>query len=110
MPTDQINVLRLVFNGKSDLLQRKQVYRQLSPEISGLLNHTEPGKKASGWMSDYIDSFFSTITGLGQALSLKVFRKHLEDPHQKSEVLKNFRNSFPELNELIMLLNNMIDS
>ena len=110
MPTDQINVLRLVFNGKSDLLQRKQVYRQLSPEISGLLNHTEPGKKASGWMSDYIDSFFSTITGLGQALSIKVFKKHLEDPNQKSEVLKNFRNSFPELNELIMLLNNMIDS
>lgn len=100
--TDQINVLRIVFNGKSDLLK---TWKDLSKEIGEneklLLEKIMIGGKTSGWVSNYLDFFFRSIIQNEGSFTEKAFRKYLEDSDHFNSTLNAFRHNFPELYLLI---------
>lgn len=101
---DQINALRIVFNGKSDLLKVK---KNLSKEIS-VLEKVKVGGKASGWVSEYLDAFFQSITQIEGVFSERSFRRYLENEDNLTATLREFKNNFPELYSLIKKLCDMI--
>ena len=60
--TDQINVLRIVFNGKSDLLKTwKELSKGIAADKKLILEKAMIGGKTSGWVSDYLDTFFQSV-------------------------------------------------
>ena len=105
---DQINFLRYIFKGKSDLLQYKSINnftfegKDVAQRIQGAVG------KASGWISDYIDMFISEKTGLGNKLSFKSFRTYLEIKDNKNKIENEFKYSFPEMYSLITYIYGII--
>ena len=59
--TNQINLLRLVYNGKTDLLKAFKSVKKCLASDSIILERVSIGKKTSGWVSEYIDSFFASL-------------------------------------------------
>lgn len=118
MKTDSLNLLRIVFNGKSDLLKNWSAIQKLyKPGVSPCLNESERliidkvciGKKTSGWISDYLDDFFKMTTAATDAeFSKKYFQKFINVPENKKSVIDNFEKYFPELYSLIARLCDMI--
>ena len=102
---DQINLLRLVFNGKSDLLKSwKSIKRNLTQDMSDIELSIEKimiGKKTSGWVSNYLDEFFQLIIPIDGTFSEKEARKFLEDENNLKKVQTAFKEKFPELYSLI---------
>lgn len=107
--TERINVLRILFNGKSDLLMSwTTLCEELPVEIRSILEKIMIGKKTSGWVSDYLDEFFRVSVGLEEAISEKVFRKYLMNDDNRINMVKIFKRNFPELFSLIERLCAMI--
>ena len=99
--TDQINCLRMVFNGKSDLIQSwSNVSKNLSPNDKLLIEKVFVGKKTS-WISDYLDAFFSVNTAGTQ--SVKEFQRYIQDEDKSKHLVKEFQYAFPELFAIINL-------
>ena len=98
---DRINALRVVFNGKSDLLFRRSQLKTTipAPDYSTMEKITV-GKKTSGWISDYLDAYFQTACHSPSRVSVKAFKKYLEDGDRRKSVMKKFVRDFPELNSL----------
>jgi len=104
--TDQINCLRLVFNGKTDLIQTwKTISKGLPPNIKLLIEKVSIGDKTS-WISDYLDEFFQQNTNGTD--SIKSFQKYIQDENNRKELIKQFQHMFPELYLLIDLACKMI--
>lgn len=108
MNTDRINVLRLLFNGKTDLL-KKWGKLDLSPDEKLILERVMIGSKTSGWVSEYLDEFFRTTSRIPCTFSEKAFRRYLESEENRKRMTKLFQNNFLELYSLIDRLCGMIN-
>ena len=107
---DRLNLLRMLFNGKSDLLKsRKDVFNSLDPNIKLKLEKVTIGGKTSGWVSQYLDDFFQSVAEIEGIFSEKSFRRYLENKDNKEKLLHVFRNNFLELYWLIERLCAMIE-
>lgn len=108
--TDKLNVLRLIFNGKTDLLYTYKTLKKeeiLDSNVCKILDKVMIGKKTSGWVSEFIYSVIGNLTGLGNNLTTKTFQKYLEDNSNKQEIMKQFNFYFPELFNLFKQINNI---
>lgn len=107
--TDKINALRIVFNGKSDLLQtRKTILKNMPLAEKAIIENSIIGSKTSGWVSEYLDGFFKMVANISGDLNVKEFRKCLEDDQQKRIIIQQFQCFFPELFSLIDKLCGMV--
>ena len=107
---DQLNLLRMLFNGKSDLLRsRKDAFNALDPNTRLTLEKVTIGGKASGWVSKYLDEFFQSVVEIEGTFSEKSFRRYLENEDNRKNLLRSFQNNFLELYSLIERLCGMID-
>lgn len=107
---DQLNLLRMLFNGKSDLLRsRKDAFNALDPNTRLTLEKVTIGGKASGWVSKYLDEFFQSVVEIEGTFSEKGFRRYLENEDNRKNLLRSFQNNFLELYSLIERLCGMID-
>ena len=98
---DRINILRLIFKGKTDLLQKyARIKEELGTEQCLILDNMMT-KKASGWVSDFLDCFFeSYIDDIGRITPSK-FERYLENDKNKTKLIKEFKNNFSEIYSLI---------
>lgn len=110
---DKLNVLRILFNGKSDLIKsRRDIFKILDDKKSdkkAILEKVTIGEKTSGWVSEYLDSFFQAATGIKKPFSVKTFRRYLENDSNKKFLLHIFEKNFSELYSLIERLCDMIE-
>ncbi len=107
---DRINLLRIVFDGKTDLLKtRKYVLKQLNANDRNTIEKIRFGKKGSGWVSEYLDEFFMAFLPDDCEKSFKGFKKYIEDSVDNKKYAKLvFSQNFAELHELIIKLCNII--
>ena len=106
---DRVNVLRIVFNGKSDLLQPyKEVKANLSVEDQTLIEKMCIGKKTSGWISVFLDNYFNKASNLSSEFSVASFKKHIQENGAADSMEKRFGRIFPELYSLIQCICGMI--
>ena len=107
---DKVNVLRIIFNGKSDLLKTYKNLKNAIPQREqDILEKVMVGKKTSGWISEFLDGFFRNNTGLGVGLSVNSFRRYLTDNENIQTLVNQFKKNFPELYLLICKICDMID-
>lgn len=106
--TDQLNSLRMIYNGKSDLLQSRNTKDLLPQTDQEIISANVIGEKTSGWISDYLDSYFSTFLQHNESLSVKTFEKLIQKEDSKKNIQKCFQHDFPELHLLIETLCGMI--
>lgn len=103
------NVMRLVFNGKSDLLY---TYKQLKGQIPAInqdiLEKVMIGKKTSGWVSEFLDNYFKKATNHSSEFSAKAFKKYMAEDDNVVSMEKDFKRNFPELYSLIHFVCNKI--
>lgn len=109
--TDKLNLLRMLFNGKSDLLRsRKEAFKLVDSGIRDTLDTVTIGGKTSGWVSKYLDVFFKeTADEIKDTFTEKKFRKYLESEDKRKHVLRLFEDNFFELYSLIERLCGMIN-
>ena len=110
LTTDKVNALRIVYNGKSDLLfGHKQLKKTIPTTDYSVIEKIMIGKKTSGWVSDYLDTYFQTISRSSSDFSVKAFKKYLDVDEQRKFVVKDFSHDFPELDSLISKICDMIN-
>ena len=106
--TDKINLLRIVYDGKSDLWQTyKSIKKRLDPTEAQIIDRAFVGKKASGWVTRYINTFLAKELHEGD-ISEQTFKKIMEDKQKKNDLLHSFIHHFPELYDLLQRVCNMI--
>lgn len=110
---DKMNIIRLIFNGKTDLLKKydgKNGVKNVLPNSTSLvLDKVMIGKKTSGWVSDYIDCFFAQNMPPEQEKTPKVMRQIIKSDKTKLTFYKElFECYFPELYSLFSHLNKML--
>lgn len=107
MKTDQFNIMRLVYNGKTDLLKnyngKDGVQKRLDPKDALIIERVMVGKKTSGWVSEYIDLFFSQLLPDDIDKSPRGMKQYFEsNSEEQIAFAKEFEFNFPELYELLM--------
>lgn len=106
--TDRINLLRIVFDGKSDLWQTYgSIKKRLVTVDANVIDCAFIGKKTSGWVSKYIESFLITELGV-ESLSERSFKRLMEDDQKRMKVLMSIQSHFPELFDLLQTACSMI--
>ena len=106
---DQVNVLRLVFNGKSDLLFSYNQLARANPSFDkDILSKMMIGKKTIGWVSEFIDLFFQEQLSSNTTITPKQFINYLKKDNNKNSVLTNFSIKFPELYHIITQICNIL--
>lgn len=106
---DENNHYSNEFNGKSDLLKTwKELSKGIAADKKLILEKAMIGGKTSGWVSDYLDTFFQSVFQIEGAFSEKAFRKYLENEDHLKSTLREFENNFPELYSLIERLCDII--
>lgn len=108
---DKINALRIVFNGKSDLLlgyKKEQLIKTIPSEEGSILEKVMIGKKTSGWVSEYLDVFFQVASDLPSPISTKAFNRYFSEDSNRESMLKEFKRNFSELDSLINKVCDMI--
>ncbi len=99
--TDKINLLRLVYNGKTDLLKTYKSVRKDLASDAVILDRVSIGKKTSGWVSEYIDFYFASIIPDTYEKSPKGMLKYFdENENAKKQISRDFKYSFSELYSL----------
>lgn len=108
--TDRLNAMRIVYNGKTDLLIAwKTLSKSLLPDSDrAVVEKAMIGDKTSGWVSEYLDAFFQQTIKCEGKITEKLFRKYLDDEDHKKAVLKEFEKNFSELHSLISRICAMI--
>lgn len=114
MKTDQFNIMRLVYNGKTDLLKNYKgkdgVQKRLDPKDALIIERVMVGKKTSGWVSEYIDLFFSQLLPNDIDKSPRGMKQYFEsNSEEQIAFAKEFEFNFPELYELLMRICVIID-
>lgn len=104
---DQFNIMRLVYNGKTDLLKnykgKDDVKNGLNEKDILIIEKVMVGKKTSGWVSEYIDLFFSGLLPDDIDKSPRGMKQYFEsNPEERTAFTKKFEFNFPELYELLM--------
>lgn len=105
MKTDQFNIMRLVYNGKTDLLKNYKgndgVKKRLDEKDALIIEKVMVGKKTSGWVSEYIDFFFSKMIPEDIDKSPRGMKQYFESNSEtQTAFVKEFEFNFPELYEL----------
>lgn len=107
MKTDQFNIMRLVYNGKTDLLKNHKgkgndgVKKRLDEKDALIIEKVMVGKKTSGWVSEYIDFFFSKMIPEDIDKSPRGMKQYFENNSEtQTAFAKEFEFNFPELYEL----------
>lgn len=105
MKTDQFNIMRLVYNGKTDLLKKYKgndgVKKRLDEKDALIIEKVMVGKKTSGWVSEYIDFFFSKMIPEDIDKSPRGMKQYFENNSEtQTAFVKEFEFNFPELYEL----------
>ena len=109
LSTDRINALRLVFNGNTDLLKNFKFVKSGLGASSIILEKVMIGRKTSGWVSEFIDSFFFSVLPEGYEKSPRGMIKYFEDEENgKKKVLSEFKYYFSELYSLFVKLYGII--
>lgn len=108
--TDRLNALRIVYNGKTDLLVTwKSLCKGLLPAgDKAILEKVMIGGKTSGWVSEYLDTYFQQAIQSESEITEKVFKKYIEDDEHQKTILKDFEKNFSELYSLILKICDMI--
>lgn len=105
---DKLNLLRLVFDGKSDLWQTyKSIKKRLDPGEANVIDNAFVGKKTSGWVTKYIEAFLVKELGV-ENLSERSFKRIMEDDQRKLTLINSFKAQFPELYDLLQKVCSMI--
>ena len=98
---DRMNLLRLVYNGKTDLFKKFNLVHKGLGEDSIILERVVIGKKTSGWVSDFIDCFFASLLPDEYEKSPKGMLKYFEEnDNAQKRVLSEFKYNFSELYSL----------
>ena len=105
---DKLNLLRLVFDGKSDLWQTyKSIKKRLDPGEANVIDNAFIGKKTSGWVTKYTEAFLEKELGV-ENLSERAFKRLMEDEQWKLTLINSFKAQFPELYDLLQKVCSMI--
>lgn len=105
--TDKINLLRIVYGGKSDLWQTySSLQKDLEPQQKAVIDAASIGKKASGWVTSFIQFFLEDHLQIDN-LTPKTFIRIIQDPKQKTLLIDSFKHYFPELYDLIQMVEQM---
>lgn len=110
MKIDKLNILRLVYNGKSDLLKKydKNLKKELSDDVCLILDRVMIGKKTSGWISDYIENFFKKILHEEIEKTPREMVRFFDENNESKNIVRSvFRNYFKELFDLFMKINDL---
>ena len=107
MKADQFNIMRLVYNGKTDLLKNYKgkdgIKNGLNEKDVLIIEKVMVGKKTSGSVSEYIDLFFSGLLPDDIDKSPRGMKQYFEsNPKERTAFTKKFEFNFPELYELLM--------
>lgn len=86
----------------------KELSKGIAADKKLILEKAMIGGKTSGWVSDYLDTFFQSVFQIEGAFSEKAFRKYLENEDHLKSTLREFENNFPELYSLIERLCDII--
>lgn len=105
MKADKFNIMRLVYNGKTDLLKNYKgddgVKKRLDEKDALIIEKVMVGKKTSGWVSEYIDFFFSKMIPEDIDKSPRGMKQYFENNSDtQTAFAKEFEFNFPELYEL----------
>ena len=98
---NQLNALRYVFKGKSDLLQYKKIKISDIDDKNVFNNMQGYVQKGSGWVSIFLDTFFEEQTEKPDNFSISVFQNYLKDEENKLKIEKSFGIYFSEIYSLI---------
>lgn len=98
-------MMRLVYNGKTDLLKNYKgndgVKKRLDEKDALIIEKVMVGKKTSGWVSEYIDFFFSKMIPEAIDKSPRGMKQYFESNSEtQTAFVKEFEFNFPELYEL----------
>lgn len=106
-----VNILRLLFDGKTDLLCDVSQTELSENEKDAILSNKFK-KNKSHWISEFIEYYFRSVFGeLGlpsDDFDFSTFKKHLSDNEVKKTVLKRFCSDFSEFYSIIRLVDKMI--
>jgi len=107
--TDKLNSLRLVFNGKTDLLKSySNIIDNLKREDREVFENMIIGKKTSGWVSEFLDSYFVSLIPEGYNKSPEGLKKCFkENAEMENSILKSFKYCFAELYDLMIQIFNL---
>lgn len=99
--TDRVNLLRLAFKGKTDMLQSfKKISKDLESEQSLIIENIMI-QKASGWISEFLDYFFKIHSNVPEKISPSKFEVYISDTNNKAKLTREFKYNFPEIYFLI---------
>lgn len=98
--TDRVNFLRLLFNGKSDLLLKTESVIKnnpgMYPQLQDALMKHRVAK--TDWVSEWLQYYFATVAGMQpERMSRNYFEKQCAEPVERSKILRKFSTDFPEL-------------
>lgn len=102
--TDRVNFLRLLFHGKSDLLQKSDTIlthnKGLYPELRAALKGHAVGK--TDWVSEWLRYYFAAQTGMPEEkMTARRFEQQCENANEKKKLKNRFYLDFPELSRFM---------
>ncbi|MBU3202213.1 retron Eco8 family effector endonuclease [Clostridium estertheticum] len=116
---NKLNFLRVIFNGKSDLIFNSKQIKKRNPGIEKLYkgSNVSLGKiiienkiSKTAWISKWLNFYFCNIAELDYSndKSLYMFQKKILDEKEKKRIKKVFIKDFPELYNLIKMIYNTL--
>ena len=94
---DQLNLLRLLYEGKTDLLLKNKD-TDLDKRIKDNVIGCNLTKKTSGWITEFINYYFEDYLGVVS----------IEEMLEQTEIKNEFETMFPEIANIMELCNKMI--
>lgn len=114
---NKLNLLRLMFNGKSDfVLTLKQISEKNKKitecekddkkSLESIIKHNKISK--TSWINKWLNFYFCNVAGLdhNNSRAFYVFKKKIMDEKEKNRIIKTFNNDFPELYLLLKMIYN----
>jgi hypothetical protein len=106
---DKVNFLRLLVNGKSDmLLSLKEIQEEnakMDPNLCRLIVDKR-NEKTSGWITRWMDYCLLELAGISVNTSnpINTFCIVISDPKKRTKVVEGFAKYFPELAEILEII------
>lgn len=106
-PEERLNFLRVIYNGKNDLLQKHSEF--LTGTDKEFVNNHGIGKKTDGWVSAYLAFYFKRFLPASSKLTSSVFQKFLINETERKKVTQDFYQHFSELATLMDCMSDMVN-
>lgn len=110
---DRLNLLRLLVNGKSDMiLSLKEIQEEntkIDPNLCRMIVDRR-NEKTSGWITHWIDYCLLDLAGVPTNTSnpINTFCTVVSDPQKRTKIKEGFSKRFPELAEIVELIEKYI--